>query len=125
MIPDGKVALFCSRELNSEAYGNRIAFGVGGGFTWRLTESNIFVDLFWVVREIPIPIRIHLFGDTPEGKIGCVVLEVEAPSALQLANQHVLHRERIIFEYESIIEFCEDVEQSDDDVINIAEIINI
>lgn len=117
MIRHGKVALFCSREFQ---LGERTAYG--GGFLWRLTDNNICVSMFWVTREPLVPIRLHLFGDTPDAKIGKLAIEVNAPESLRVAAQDILHRVPIVFEYESIVDYNNDFNFFEDEEINIEQI---
>lgn len=60
MKQHGKIALFCSRDF---ILGSRLEYG--GGFFWCLSDDEICLEMFWVTGDVPGPIRVHLFGDTP------------------------------------------------------------
>ena len=115
MITEGKVALFCSRELNADGYRPRY----GAGLHWRRTDDTVDVSMFYLDALVPIPIRVHLFGDTTDETIACLVLESESPEALQVAKQGKLHRVPLTFAYPSVLEYEPNIESYDDSVITL------
>ena len=117
MLTEGRVALFCSRDLNVDAYGNRTAYG--GGFSWHRTDTQITLGAFWVSREVPVSFRLHLFGDTDMETIGCLVFEVDACESLRGFRRDILHRIPLVFSAGTVREYSLNVEYVEDEVINI------
>ena len=120
MITEGTIALFCGKEINREALGNRDRYG--GGIRWRRTETHIRINMFFRYADIGIPkdSRLHLFGTTPENTIGCIVIEsIQTPKPLLNTPPHVLIRNNPLdIPYNSVLEYALNVEDYDDAVID-------
>ena len=113
MLTEGKIALICSREINTEVYGNRDRYG--GGFHWTRTDTHIRVHNFWkYVSAVPDAVRLHLFGTTPENTIGCIVIESTAPETLKTASVEVLHRIPLDFGYDDVVEYDNNIDVFED-----------
>ena len=121
MITEGKIALFCGKEINKAALGNRDHYG--GGFLWTRTDTHIQINMFFRYADIGIPSdsRLHLFGTTPEQTIGCIVLEsISTPDALLNAPPNALIRNQPIdIPYKSVLDYTLNVEFINDDVIDL------
>ena len=107
MITEGTIALFCGKDINRKAFGDRDRYG--GGIHWRRTESHIRIHLFWRYADIGIPAdsRLHLFGTTPENTIGCIVIaSIQTPKPLLNAPPHALIRNNSLdIPYASVLEY--------------------
>ena len=115
MIDTGRIVLLCSRDTYDHLPNKRIHYG--GGFAWHLKQEKISIKGFWLTREIPEILRVHLFGDTPEQKIGCVVIECDTPTHLLKLRRYTLHRSVLDIEYKNVLEYSKDVEYYDDSVL--------
>ena len=123
MITKGKIALFCGKEINKAALGNRDHYGAG--ILWTRTDTHIRINMFWRYANITIPedSRLHLFGTTPENTIGCIVIaSIETPKPLLNAPPHALIRNTPLdISYDSVLEYALNVEEYDDDVIDFSD----
>lgn len=116
MIGAGKIVLFCDRDV--KAFGERNRYGAG--LYWVRGDSTIDVLMFYRTEPtVPPLLRLHLFGDTPDGTIGCLVLETEAPPALQVAPIGKLQRVPIQFTYQDIVDYEPNIEAHDHEVITL------
>ena len=124
MITEGKIVLFCGKDINRKAFGDRDRYG--GGIHWKRTESHIRIHLFWRYADIGIPAdsRLHLFGTTPENTIGCIVIEsIQTPQALLDAPPNALIRTPIDILIPLMIEleYAANAESFDDAVIDFSD----
>lgn len=116
MISAGKIALFCDREV--KALGMRDRYGAG--LYWVRRDDSLDILMFYLTEPtVPQRLRLHLYGDTPDGTIGCLVLETESPLALQTTVPGKLHRVPLTFEYDDILEYETNIEAYDHNVITL------
>ena len=123
MITEGKIALFCGKEINKAALGNRDHYG--GGFLWTRTDTHIQINMFFRYADIGVPedSRLHLFGTTPDNTIGCIVIEsIQTPQALLDAPPNALIRNQPIdIPYKSVLDYTLNAEFINDDVIDFSD----
>lgn len=127
MINSGQIVLFCSRDLEDkptddlitkddkideqvgiETHSRRKRFG--GGFKWTKTDNTILLKAYWRTGVIPIDVRLHLFGTTPDNTIGCLVIEGISPDTINQIFVNSLCRKQTSFECENIIEYNPNVD---------------
>lgn len=109
MIDCGLMVQFCS--INIEEDGSRQRYG--GGFEWSVSDGQVRVGRFWVETSLPNRLRLHLFGDTEAGTLGCAVVEIETPVAIRDKPFNRLHRVGFSAEFETVLEYDTDIENTE------------
>lgn len=103
----------------------------GGIFNWTLSQAEIRgglswkvqAPLFWLSRPMPQSgIRVHLFGDTGDKRIGAVIAHAECDSDLSEIPLNTLITTGVVFWLTEILDFEIDAVRPKLDTINLESI---